>query len=465
MGSRTNSKILLSLLLKNESDVMLVRRRARQIAHLLGFNSHDQTRVSTAVSEIVRNALVHAKDGRVDFCISDAIVPIRFVIDVSDKGPGIQKDSDPDSPEQIGLKSAKQLVDKMDIITSGDGTTVRLEKNLTLRTLPFSPQEIDQIANSLTKLVAANPLDELHQQNQELLVALDLLSKSRTMLDDLNVELKQKNDDLTAVYAEMQRLNAQLEEKVKVRTAELEFARDEAIVANALKSQFVANISHEIRTPMSGILGLTELLVQETEGEQRETANYILNSATALMVLVNDLLDLSKLESGKLDIITEPFNVEVLVQEVTTAFNVMASQKHLTLTHNVEKNLPQTVLGAVNRVRQVLQNLVQNAIKFTERGGVDVNVKVLRRDDRLTYLKFTVRDTGPGISEIDQKKLFQLFVQVDGTTTRRHGGTGLGLALSKKLVEMMSGSIGVDSEVGAGSSFWFIIPVQEKVGT
>ncbi|MBP6348264.1 MAG: PAS domain S-box protein [Candidatus Obscuribacter sp.] len=251
-----------------------------------------------------------------------------------------------------------------------------------------------------------------------------------------------------------------LEQKVKERTAQLDAARLEAVRANELKSQFVANISHEIRTPMSGVLGLSELLTLETEGEVQETAQHIQTAAQNLMALVNDLLDLSKLEAGKIDIVKEDFVIASTVEQVIEVFSVSAANKNLEVTRIVSAEAEKLVRGDQGKIRQILQNLVQNAIKFTDSGSVVVSVALQKRQDGLSYFQFSVKDTGPGIAAETQKRLFQLFVQGDGSTTRRHGGTGLGLALSKRLVEAMHGVITVDSVEGKGSCFAFTLPLE-----
>ena len=209
---------------------------------------------------------------------------------------------------------------------------------------------------------------------------------------------------------------------------------------------------------MGGILGMSELLTFETEGDAKTTAEIVFSSASRLMVLVNDLLDMSKLEAKRFEITHETFLLNEPVDEVYSSINILAKNKGLELEFAIEPELRREVTGDPYRMRQVLQNLVQNAIKFTESGKVSVTVtKQAITEDTVTVL-FTIADTGCGISVENQKKLFKMFVQVDGTNTRKHGGTGLGLFLSKQLVELMGGEIGVYSEKGRGSAFFFTIP-------
>jgi signal transduction histidine kinase len=262
------------------------------------------------------------------------------------------------------------------------------------------------------------------------------------------------------VDRELRRTN---EELVQLNR-QLSVNRDEAIKANELKTQFVANISHEIRTPMSGILGLAELLADELEGENKEVAHLIFQSAKNLMTLVNDLLDLAKVEAGKVEIANEPFPIRKLANDVSAVFQHAAASKQIKLMTRVDDAVAVEGYGDSHRLRQVLQNLVQNAIKFTESGSVELHVESLKRAGR-NDVRFSVRDTGRGISIEDQKKLFQLFVQVDGSTKRMHSGTGLGLALSKRLVELMGGEIGVESEPGKGATFWVALPLEPVMAT
>jgi signal transduction histidine kinase len=260
------------------------------------------------------------------------------------------------------------------------------------------------------------------------------------------------------VDRELRRTN----EELVLLNRQLSLSRDEAIKANELKTQFVANISHEIRTPMSGILGLAELLADEVEDESKEVARLIFQSAKNLMTLVNDLLDLAKIEAGRVEITNEQFQIRKLVNDVSAVFQHAAASKQIKLLSRVDEAVAPEGIGDSHRIRQVLQNLIQNAIKFTESGSVELHVESTKRSGR-NDVRFSVRDTGRGISAEDQKKLFQLFVQVDGSTKRRHSGTGLGLALSKRLVELMGGEIGVESEIGEGTTFWVVIPLEVGV--
>jgi len=232
--------------------------------------------------------------------------------------------------------------------------------------------------------------------------------------------------------------------------------------ATRAKGEFLANMSHEIRTPMNGVLGMLTILEQSGLSEKQESlVTTIRSCGDGLMVVINDILDLSKLESGKLEIEQHPFKLEDCIENSIYLLSSLSSQKGLLLTHDIGENIPESFLGDNIRIRQILMNLIGNAIKFTEFGDINISVAVTKQVNNIYYLCFSVKDAGIGISKVDQAKLFQPFSQVDASTTRKYGGTGLGLVICQKLVEQMQGEIGVNSSQGQGSTFYFTIPLQQ----
>ena len=437
------SKALLTIAIRHEQDVVIARQRAREIARLVGFDGQDQTRVATAVSEIVRNAFRYAKGGKVEFAIEGASTPQLLLIRVRDQGPGI-----PDLPlvmsgqyrsstgMGVGIIGAHRLMDKVDIDTrAGVGTDVLLTKILPARALLINQAQFARITSLLGTSVVGDPLAELQEQNRELVRALGELRERQDELMNLNRELEDTNRGVVALYAE-------LDEKA-----------DHLRRADEMKSRFLSNMSHEFRTPLNSIRALSRLLMDRIDGdltaEQEKQVGFISKASEDLTALVDDLLDLAKIEAGKTEVRPIEFSVANLFSALRGMLRPLLVGDAVKLVFD-EPPAGMSLFNDEGKVSQILRNFISNAIKFTEQGEVRV-AATLSQDGRTAV--FSVSDAGIGIAPEDQGRIFDEFIQLPSALQGRVKGTGLGLPLCRRLAHLLGGDVRVESERGVGSIF------------
>jgi signal transduction histidine kinase/CheY-like chemotaxis protein len=440
---------IVSVAVRHEHDVVLARQRARQIARLVGFEAQEQTRIATAVSEIVRNAFRYAGGGQVEFGIEGTTAPQLLEVVVTDLGPGIENPAHVLSGQYrsqtgmgLGLIGARRLMDRFELDSAPErGTRVALGKLLPATAALITPDRLGTIAQELGRETPASPLEELQRQNQELLLALEEVRRRQDELTRLNHELEDTNRGVVALYAE-------LDEKA-----------DHLRRADELKSRFLSNMSHEFRTPLNSIAALSHILLGGTDGnlaaEQVKQVTYIRKAAHDLTELVNDLLDLAKVEAGKIDVRPVEFEVKNLFGALRGMLRPLLVNESLNLLFAVADEVPALVTDEA-KVSQILRNFISNALKFTEHGEVRVTA-TLAGDG--ASVAFAVSDTGVGIAREDQERIFEEFTQLENPLQKRVKGTGLGLPLTRRLAQLLGGRVSVVSQPGVGSTFTAVIPV------
>lgn len=448
------NKSLLTVAIRYEQDVVIARQRARQIAALLGFEGQDQTRIATAVSEIVRNAFRYAKGGRVEFSLEGQSAPQLLLVRVQDQGSGIPDLAHVMSGNYrsstgmgMGILGAHRLMDQVEIKSSSTGTDVLLKKILPSRAPFVDAAALNQIVRELTSKAPAGALEEVQEQNRELVRTLAELRERQSELLHLNRELEDTNRGVVALYAE-------LDEKA-----------DHLRRADETKSRFLSNMSHEFRTPLNSIQALSRLLKQEADGplnpEQSKQVDFISKAAVDLTALVDDLLDLAKIEAGKTEVRPVEFNVTNLFSALRGMLRPLLVGEGVRLVFD-EPEAPLELYTDEGKVSQILRNFISNAIKFTERGEVRVSATP-GRDGRT--VSFAVTDTGIGISPDYQETIFEEFTQIPNPLQAKVKGTGLGLPLCRRLARLLGGDVNVTSEVGVGSVFAATLPMHyEEAG-
>jgi signal transduction histidine kinase/CheY-like chemotaxis protein len=441
---------LLTIRVRQEHDVVTARQRTRQLSRLLGFDEQDQVRVATAVSELARNVYNYATEGgEVEFSIEGQTPPQVLVIRVSDRGPGIADVGlilsgryRSTTGMGLGILGARRLMDQFAIDSApGRGSTITIKKLLPAGASYLQARDIAQVSEMLAREGLQNPLAEVQQQNQELLRILEDLRRRQEDLVRLNRELEDTNRGVVALYAE-------LDEKA-------EHLRR----ADEMKSRFLSNMSHEFRTPLNSILAISKLLQDHTDGdltpEQEKQVGFVRKAAQDLAELVNDLLDLAKVEAGKTVVRPIEFEIENLFGALRGMLRPLLVTETVRLVFEDASPLPE-MFSDEAKISQVLRNFISNALKFTERGEIRVGASL--SDDRKTVV-FSVADTGIGIAPADHERIFQEFGQVENPLQKRFKGTGLGLALSRKLAELLGGDITLESDVGRGSTFRLSLPL------
>lgn len=441
---------LLELELANDRDMIAARQRARQVSALLEFDSQDQVRIATAVSEVARNAVRHGGGGRIEFALEEegGRNP-TLSISIADNGPGIADfenaigGTTSTGEPKLGLVTARRLMDAFEIQSAPrHGTSITLRKHVSRRGEPLTRARIDELVRAVAAHRTGDASVEIQHQNRDLLRSLEELRLRQEELTRLNAELEDTNRGVMALYSELDERASHLR------------------AADETKTRFLSSVSHEFRTPVNSILALSKILLHRLDGEltteQERQVRYIAQAADQLTTLIDDLLDLRKVEAGKIQLRVETFTVIDLLAALRGMFKPLVVHENVALVIEEPDDLPPLYTDQ-GKVAQILRNLVSNALKFTTRGSVRVSCR-LSQDRQL--ILFEVVDTGIGIAPENHRRIFDEFSQVENPLQTSVKGTGLGLSLSQRLAGLLGGGIEIRSALGQGSTFTLAIPLR-----
>lgn len=443
------STCIATIKFQSPRDMILARQLAGDIAGLLGCANHEQTRIATAVSETIRDCLRHGGVEVVDFFVREAdqrtVLEIRVVASMADPAALTSALAKANSIEQhlvSGLTAAKRLMDYFSLEpTEVGGRLITLGLFLPKGTR-MSAEDVRTLSQQISSRKPRDAMEEMRQRNEELLGVLEEVRTRSLELVELNKELEDTNRGVLALHNELQQHSEQLRK------------------ANELKTRFISEMSHEFRTPINSILSLCQILLGLMDGdltpEQKKQVEFIQKSAEDLSNLVNDLLDLAKIEAGKIDVHVSEFGVANLFGALEGVMKPLVVSEEVQLIFEGPTGLP-NIFTDEAKVSQIMRNLISNAIKFTERGEVRVRA-ALHSEAELVV--FSVADTGIGIKSEQQDMIFQEFVQLCSPVPHKVKGTGLGLSLSKKLAELLGGTISFESRFGEGSTFYAAVPIR-----